>query len=67
MKFLDQAAHFALGYAMARSLRGLMSKTNIVKSVMTWAEHRESLQHDDCESGCQTDLSWWRRGAEKGA
>lgn len=64
----DQFAHYALGYAMARSLRGRMSPEAIVITVMDWAMWREDLQHPGkCGEGCKRDLRWWRSGAERGA
>lgn len=65
---LDQIAHYILGYMMARSLRGLLPRREIIARVLMWAEEREDLQHPGrCNSGCQRDLYWWRKGAEKGA
>lgn len=66
--FIDQLAHYALGYSMARSLRGLMPPADIVSEVMRWADWREELQHPGRRGkGSRRDLKWWRKGAERGA
>lgn len=66
---VDQAAHWTLGYLMARSLRGLTAPDDVVKRVMAFAEAREWLQHPGGAfgAGSDRDLKWWRRGALRGA
>ena len=64
----DQSAHAALGYAMARELsRWTDDDTGIEMLVMSYAQGREALQHDDgrCGDGCQRDLAYWRVGVQR--
>lgn len=64
----DQIAHYTIGYLMARSLRKWTTPEDAVERVMAWAEMREELQHPGrCGDGCERDLRYWRKGAEKGA
>ena len=72
---LDQAAHWVLGYAMARSWRktvreGKVSRAQAIEKVMSFAEARERAQNPEADSlgeGSLRDLRWWRKGAEAGA
>lgn len=68
-EIIDQSAHLALGYAMARSMRGLATPEKIVEGVMSWAATREALQHPDgfMGSGSARDMKYWRKGAVAGA
>jgi len=65
---VDQSLHYSLGYAMARSLRGLLPKEDILVKVMEWADMREELQHPGRRGpGSLRDLKWWYKGAQAGA
>lgn len=65
---VDQGAHYALGYGLARDMARWGTSEEVVAIVMAFAEAREDLQHPgQCNAGCQLDLDNWRRGAEAGA
>jgi hypothetical protein len=67
---IDQAAHYALGYAMARSLRTTgLTRDEQIAEVMRFAERREQWQHRDgiFGAGSKRDLEFWKRGAKRGA
>lgn len=66
---IDQSLHWMLGYAMARSLRGLQPRAIIIAKVMEFADYREWLQHPDGDfgEGSRRDMLYWLKGAEAGA
>lgn len=75
-EFIEQRLHYALGWQMARSLRGIRGLTRAQKIafVMDWVRAREDLQHPDKTRGpdgfhgpgSRYDEEWFRRGAEAG-
>lgn len=66
--FLNQAAHFTVGAAVACDLvSNGATEEQAIDFVNRFAQEREDFQHAKCGEGCQRDLKYWKEGAQVGA